>query len=121
VRPYTTVTFTTFTYAQFTLPNWAFSALLLISISTGIMATAAYRQLSVRVSLSGSFIAAVVANSLFGLGRLFVFYSWSGGVEKEHAPVAALMVGHTAQLHTGVQHLTALAFRALPHLKLKLF
>ena len=80
LMPTALVTFTTFTYAQFTLPNWAYSGLLLVSMGMGIVATYAYRLLSGRLSLPLSFVAGVLANVVCGLGRLGVVYAWNGEV-----------------------------------------
>jgi hypothetical protein len=95
LMPTAYVTFTTFTYAQFTLPNWAYSGLLLASMAAGIAATIAYRQLSTRVSLSHSFVAGVVGNAVCGLGRLWVVHEYvvheGGDKAQGRAPAAALV------------------------------
>ena len=94
IMPTAMVTFTTFTYAQFTLPNWAYSGLLLVSMGAGIAATYAHRQLSNRLSLPASFVLGALANAACGLGRLGVVYSWNGAEDKVSAPTAALVTSN---------------------------
>ena len=117
LMPTALVTFTTFTYAQFTLPNWAYSGLLPVSMGMGIVATYAHRALSGCLSLPLSFAAGGLANAVCGLGRLGVVYAWSGEEGKVGAPVAALISSNLLSsfgMMFGYMPILALAAQSAP-------
>jgi hypothetical protein len=118
--PTTLVTFSTFTYSQFTLANWGYGVLSLTSMAGGIVGTAGYARLSVwarnsrknsstpdafsfglkkswsslglteGLTLKSSFLVAAVVDSLCGLARLLVVDAWDGSRTPMEAPIPAL-------------------------------
>ena len=118
ITPTAMVTYTSFTYAQFSLPNWAYSGLLLISMSAGILTTWLYRQVSWQLSMTHVFIVGAVVNAACNLiGRLPVVYSWDGSEEKTDAPVAALVSSNffsSFGLMFGFMPILALAAQSSP-------
>ena len=70
--PTTLVTFSTFTYSQFTLANWGYGVLSLTSMAGGIVGTAGYARLSVWARSSGRKISSTPDAFSFGLKK-----SWS--------------------------------------------
>ena len=118
--PTALVTFSTFTYSQFTLANWGYGVLSLTSMAGGIVGTAGYARLSVwarnsrknsstpdafsfglkkswsslglteGLTLKSSFLVAAVVDSLCGLARLLVVDAWDGSRTPMEAPIPAL-------------------------------
>ena len=103
VMPTAMVTFTTFTYAQFTMQNSAYAGLLLVSMGAGILATMMYGRMSFDVSLSRTFIIGAVADAVFGLARLIVIAEWDGNEDvKSDAPVGALVASNVLTAFGGM-------------------
>ena len=122
--PTTLVTFSTFTYSQFTLANWGYGVLSLTSMAGGIVGTAGYARLSVwarnsrknsstpdafsfglkkswsslglteGLTLKSSFLVAAVVDSLCGLARLLVVDAWDGSRTPMEAPIPALVISN---------------------------
>ena len=118
VMPTAMVTFTTFTYAQFTMQNSGYAGLLLVSMGAGILATMMYGRMSFDVSLSRTFIIGAVADAVFGLARLIVIAEWDGNEDvKSDAPVGALVASNVLTAFGGMMGympILALAARCAP-------
>ena len=118
VMPTAMVTFTTFTYAQFTMANSGYAGLLLVSMGAGILATMMYGRMSFDVSLSRTFIIGAVADAVFGLARLIVIAEWDGNEDvKSDAPVGALVASNVLTAFGGMMGympILALAARCAP-------
>ena len=118
VMPTAMVTFTTFTYAQFTMANSAYAGLLLVSMGAGILATMMYGRMSFDVSLSRTFIIGAIADAVFGLARLIVIAEWDGNEDvKSDAPVGALVASNVLTAFgqmMGYMPILALAARCAP-------
>ena len=126
--PTSLVTFTTFAYAQFTLPAWGYSVMLLLSMLGGILATAAYRRAAgaeyARVSgfafsftLKTSFAVGAAVNAVCGLARLLVVDAWDGSREPSAAPLAPLAISNVVAsggLMFGYMPILALAAKIAP-------
>ena len=122
--PTALVTFSTFTYSQFTLANWGYGVLSLTSMAGGIVGTAGYARLSVwarnsrknsstpdafsfglkkswsslglteGLTLKSSFLVAAALDSLCGLARLLVVDAWDGSRTPMEAPIPALVISN---------------------------
>ena len=124
--PTSLVTFTTFAYAQFTLPAWGYSVMLLLSMLGGILATALYRsaagaeRATVRTfsfTLKSSFAAGAAVNSLCGLARLLVVDAWDGSRTPSAAPLVPLAISNVVAsggLMFGYMPIVALAAKIAP-------
>ena len=124
--PTSLVTFTTFAYAQFTLPAWGYSVMLLLSMLGGILATALYRsaagaeRANVRTfsfTLKSSFAAGAAVNSLCGLARLLVVDAWDGSRTPSAAPLVPLAISNVVAsggLMFGYMPILALAAKIAP-------
>jgi hypothetical protein len=124
--PTSLVTFTTFAYAQFTLPAWGYSVMLLLSMLGGILATALYRsaagaeRANVRTfsfTLKSSFAAGAAVNSLCGLARLLVVDAWDGSRTPSAAPLVPLAISNVVAsggLMFGYMPIVALAAKIAP-------
>jgi len=126
--PTSLVTFTTFAYAQFTLPAWGYSVMLLLSMLGGILATAAYRRaagaeyarapgFAFSFTLKTSFAAGAAVNAVCGLARLLVVDAWDGSREPSAAPLAPLAISNVVAsggLMFGYMPILALAAKIAP-------
>ena len=126
--PTSLVTFTTFAYAQFTLPAWGYSVMLLLSMLGGILATAASRRaagaeyarapgLAFSFTLKTSFAAGAAVNAVCGLARLLVVDAWDGSREPSAAPLVPLAISNVVAsggLMFGYMPILALAAKIAP-------
>ena len=124
--PSSAVTFAAFAYAQFALPAWGFSAISLLSMVGGILATWGYRRLAsgsargnaFEFTLKTSFLLGATVNALCGLTRLGVVRVWNGQTnETQRAPVLALSASEfvsSGGVMFGYMPVLALAARVAP-------
>ena len=126
--PTSLVTFTTFAYAQFTLPAWGYSVMLLLSMLGGILATAGYRRaaaaeyahapgLAFSFTLKTSFAMGAAVNAVCGLARLLVVDAWDGSREPSAAPLVPLAISNVVAsggLMFGYMPILALAAKIAP-------
>jgi hypothetical protein len=138
------VTYTTFTFAQFTLPNWGYSGMLLLSMAGGILATWGYRyaaemkgkgcpphssttttttpfswknQFNQGLGLQSGFLVGAAVNAVSGLARLLVVAAWDGSREPSSAPIAELAISNivvSGGLMFAYMPILALAARVAP-------
>ena len=142
--PTSLVTYTTFTFAQFTLPNWGYSGMLLLSMAGGILATWGYRyaaemkgkgcpphssttttttpfswknQFNQGLGLQSGFLVGAAVNAVSGLARLLVVAAWDGSREPSSAPIAELAISNivvSGGLMFAYMPILALAARVAP-------
>ena len=124
--PTSLVTFTTFAYAQFTLPAWGYSVMLLLSMLGGILATALYRSAAgaevanshtFTFTLKSSFAAGAAVNAVCGLARLLVVDAWDGSRTPSAAPLVPLAISNVVAsggLMFGYMPIVALAANIAP-------
>lgn len=124
--PTSLVTFTTFAYAQFTLPAWGYSVMLLLSMLGGILATALYRSAAgaevansrtFTFTLKSSFAAGAAVNAVCGLARLLVVDAWDGSRTPSAAPLVPLAISNVVAsggLMFGYMPIVALAAKIAP-------
>ena len=113
IPPTALVTFTSFTYERFHLPNWSYAALLLVSTVGGVAAAWAYGRASRTLTLAASFVAGAAVDAVCGLARLAVIDA-DDGVSAPAVALAASSLVTSFGIMFGYMPILALAARVAP-------
>ena len=113
IPPTALVTFTSFTYERFDLPNWSYAALLLVSTVGGVAAAWAYGRASRTLTLAASFVAGAAVDAVCGLARLAVIDA-DDGVSAPAVALAASSLVTSFGIMFGYMPILALAARVAP-------
>ena len=113
IPPTALVTFTSFTYERFHLPNWSYAALLLVSTVGGVAAAWAYGRASRTLTLAASFVAGAAVDAVCGLARLAVIDA-DDGVSAPVVALAASSLVTSFGIMFGYMPILALAARVAP-------